>query len=58
MTLTDPKAYTKPWVSEVKTLRWDPRPQEMREDACVTSDELKYRDEVRTPAGTSETEKQ
>ena len=25
MILTDPKAYTKPWVSETKTLKWSPK---------------------------------
>ena len=51
ITLTDPKAYTKPWVSETKTLMWDPK-EVIREDVCVTSDEEKYREEVRSPAGT------
>jgi hypothetical protein len=50
MTLTDPKAYAKPWMSETKTLVSDPK-EEIREDVCVTSDEEKYREEVREPAG-------
>jgi hypothetical protein len=49
--LTDPKAYTKPWVSETKTLRWSPK-EVMREDVCAPSDEKRYLDEVREPAGT------
>ena len=49
MTLTDPKAYTAPWVSEVT--RWTLSPnQKMREDICAPSDEQKYRDEMRVPA--------
>ena len=51
LTLTDPKAYARPWVSETKTLVADPK-EEIREDVCVTSDEEKYREEVRTPAAT------
>jgi hypothetical protein len=49
MTLTDPKAYTAPWVSDVT--RWTLSPnQKMREDICAPSDEQKYRDEMRVPA--------
>jgi hypothetical protein len=49
MTLTDPKAYTAPWVSEVT--RWTLSPnQKMREDICAPSDEAKYRDDMRVPA--------
>jgi hypothetical protein len=49
MTLTDPKAYTAPWVSEVT--RWTLSPnKKMREDLCAPSDEQKYRDEMRVPA--------
>lgn len=49
MTLTDPKAYTKPWVAETKTLVLDPQ-MELQEDVCVPSDEQKYRELIREPA--------
>lgn len=49
MTLTDPKAYTAPWVSAVTTWTLTPK-QTMREDLCVPSDEAKYKDEMREPA--------
>jgi hypothetical protein len=52
MTLTDPKAYTKPWVSETKTLKLEPK-MEIREDVCVPSDEEKYKDQMREPAARS-----
>jgi hypothetical protein len=51
MTLTDPKAYTAPWVSEATTWKWAPK-QAMREDLCAPSDESKYKDEMRQPAAT------
>ena len=51
MTLTDPMAYTKPWVSKTLSFKWSPK-EVMREDLCAPSDESKYKDEVRTPAGT------
>jgi hypothetical protein len=51
MTITDPKAYTKPWVGETKTWRLDPKTQ-LREDVCVPSDEAKYKEEMRVPAAT------
>ena len=60
MTLTDPKAYATPWVSEKKYLErffqdelesrnsgWN----DLREDVCVPDVESKYREEVREPAG-------
>jgi len=60
MTLTDPKAYTTPWVSEKKYLErfytdelkargsgWN----DLREDTCVPDVEAKYKEEVREPAG-------
>jgi hypothetical protein len=49
MTLTDPMAYTKPWVSGTVSLVWSPK-EVMREDVCAPSDEKKYLDEVREPA--------
>ena len=51
MIITDPKAYTKPWVGETKTWRLDPK-FELREDVCVPSDEAKYKEEMRVPATT------
>lgn len=49
MTLTDPKAYTAPWVSDVTTWTLAPK-MSMREDLCAPSDEAKYKDEMREPA--------
>lgn len=51
MTITDPKAYTKPWVGETKTWKLDSK-MELREDICVPSDEAKYKEEMRVPAAT------
>jgi len=51
MTLTDPKAYTKPWVSEKFTLKLADAKTEMREDVCVPSVEAKYKETIREPAG-------
>jgi hypothetical protein len=50
MTLTDPATYTKPWVIGPATLKWTPK-EVMREDVCAPSDEKKYLDEIREPAG-------
>jgi hypothetical protein len=50
MTLTDPKAYTAPWVGETKILKLAPAKTEIREDLCVTSDEEQYKNEMRAPA--------
>jgi hypothetical protein len=50
MTLTDPATYTKPWVSGPASLKWSPK-EVMREDVCSPSDEKKYLDEIREPAG-------
>lgn len=55
MTLTDPGAYTRPWVADVRTgtlvtPALDPI-TEMREDVCVPSEEEKYKETVREPAG-------
>jgi hypothetical protein len=50
MTLADPTSYTKPWVSGTSTLKWSPK-ETMREDVCAPSDEKKYLDEIREPAG-------
>jgi hypothetical protein len=50
LTVTDPKAYTKPWVSETKTLKWSPK-ETMREDVCSPSDEQEFYQGIRNPAG-------
>jgi hypothetical protein len=61
MTITDPKAYTQPWPSTKMTLRWFPADQlkarnsgweDLREDVCIPSEEAKYKELVRVPAGT------
>lgn len=49
--LSDPKAYAKPWVIPTVTFRWTPQ-EVMREDLCAPSDEKRYLDEIRQPAGT------
>jgi len=51
MTLTDAKAYTKPWTSDKITLTRDTEHTEMREDICVPSHEAQYKEVVRDPAG-------
>ena len=51
MTLTDPKAYTKPWVSDKMTLTLADKKTVMREDVCVPSAEAKYKEQIRNPAG-------
>jgi hypothetical protein len=51
MTLTDPKAYTQPWVSEKMTLTLADAKTAMREDVCVPSVEQKYKEVIRDPAG-------
>ena len=51
MTLTDPKAYTAPWVGMKSTWTLNTK-LAMREDVCVPSDEEKYKEEMRVPAAT------
>jgi hypothetical protein len=51
MTLTDPVAYTTPWVSEKMTLTLAEPKTQMREDVCVPSAEQKYKEVIRNPAG-------
>jgi hypothetical protein len=51
MTLTDPKAYTEPWISEKMTLTRAEPNTKMREDVCVPSVEEKYKEMIRNPAG-------
>jgi hypothetical protein len=62
MTITDPKAYTQPWASaplylhrlgpdeiSAKDNGWE----DLREDACIPSQEVRYKDLIREPAGAS-----
>lgn len=51
MTLTDPNAYTQPWVGDKMTLKLADSKVEMREDVCVPSEEQKYKELIRNPAG-------
>ncbi len=48
MTITAPKAYTKPWVSEEKTLKLAPK-GEIQELFCVPSEEQRFNKLVRDP---------
>jgi hypothetical protein len=50
MTLTDPKMYTAPWVSEKKVMRLVPD-RELPELFCVPSEEQSFNRRVRNPAG-------
>ena len=53
MVLTDPKAYTKPWVSEKKTFKLDAK-HEIQELFCVPSENDAFNKRVRDPgAGVS-----
>jgi hypothetical protein len=56
MTLTDPKLYTKPWVSEKKTFRLVPK-GEIKEMFCVPSEEQSFNSRIRNPAGGVPTKK-
>ena len=49
MTLTAPKAYTQPWVSETKVLKLDPD-LEIQQLFCVPSEEQRFNRLVRDPA--------
>src|SRR6267142_2426735 len=49
LTLTDPKTYTKPWVSEKKVFRLQPK-EEIREEICVPSVEAEFNRRTRDPA--------
>ena len=51
MTLTDPKTYTKPWVSERKVFKLAPANVEIQELFCVPSEEESFNQRVRDPAG-------
>lgn len=48
MTINAPKAYTKPWVSEKKTLKLDTKP-ELEEIFCVPTEEQRFNQLVRDP---------
>jgi hypothetical protein len=50
MTLTDPKTYTKPWVSDKLMFRLQPK-DKIREEFCVPSEEASFNQGVRNPAG-------
>lgn len=50
ITIDDPKIYTKPWVSEKKTFKLEPKTQ-LREDFCVPSEEQAFNKRMRDPAG-------
>jgi hypothetical protein len=50
MTLTDPKTYTKPWVSDKLVFRLQPK-DKIREEFCVPSEEAAFNQGVRNPAG-------
>jgi hypothetical protein len=49
LTLTDPKIYTKPWVSDKKTFRLEPK-IEVAEIFCVPSEEEAFNKRMRDPA--------
>ena len=50
MTLTDPKIFTAPWVSDPKLFRLAPRDREITELFCVPSQEMEFNRAVRDPA--------
>jgi hypothetical protein len=50
MTLTDPQTYTKPWVSDVKTWKLDPK-LELEQEICVPSEEQAFNKRQRDVAG-------
>jgi hypothetical protein len=51
ITLTDPKIYTKPWVSEIKNLRLSPLKDFVDELFCIPSEEQEFNRRIRNPAG-------
>ena len=51
VTLTDPKVFTTPWVSEAKIMRLAPRGRDIVEQFCVPSQEMEFNRIVRDPAG-------
>jgi hypothetical protein len=48
ITLTDPKGYTKTWVSEKKIFKLDPK-HEIQELFCVPSENDSFNKRVRDP---------
>jgi len=52
MTLTDPKTYTKPWVSDKKMFKLEPK-TEVAEIFCAPSEEESFNKRVRDPAGSA-----
>ena len=50
ITLTDPKTYTKPWVSDTKILTWQNMKEFPDELFCVPSEEQAFNRRVRDPA--------
>jgi hypothetical protein len=58
ITLTDPKTYTKPWVSDTMLFDWAPKSprsenEEFREDFCIYSDQASFFKHV-DPVGASD----
>lgn len=58
ITLTDPKTYTKPWVSDKLLFDWAPKSprsenEELREDFCIYSDQASFFKDV-DPVGASD----
>jgi hypothetical protein len=58
ITLTDPKTYTKPWVSDTMLFDWAPKSprsenEEFREDFCIYSDQASFFKNV-DPVGASD----
>lgn len=51
ITLTDPKIYTRPWVSEKKIFKLAPADREIQELFCVPSEEEAFNKNIRDPAG-------
>ncbi len=49
LTVDDPKAYTKPWVSPTKIFKLNPE-QALEEDYCVPSQEQYFNSSMRNPA--------
>jgi hypothetical protein len=49
MTIDDPKAYTKPWVSDTRILHLKPN-YEMIEEVCVPSEMSSFTEKIRAPA--------
>jgi hypothetical protein len=49
MTIDDSKAYTKPWASDTKIFKLNPK-GELRESLCVASEEDSFTQRIRNPA--------